>query len=174
MKAPGIISPKSLYVHMSRENEQLKGMAMDDLDRKILNIIQTDFPLVTEPFAQLAKAVGSNEDEVLRRVQTLKEEGIIRRLGAVFDKGRLGFASVLCTARVPEEKLQGFVKIVNAYPGVTHNYRRNHDYNVWFTFIAPSEEDIDRSLTEITKKTAVDILRLRATKTFKINASFAL
>jgi DNA-binding Lrp family transcriptional regulator len=147
---------------------------MDELDRKILNLIQTDFPLVPEPFAQVAEAVGSTEAEVLARVRALKEKGIIRRLGAVFDKERLGFASVLCAARVPEERLREFVATVNACPGVTHNYRRDHDYNVWFTFIAPSEEALARALDAIEEKTGVEILRLKATKTFKINARFAL
>jgi len=147
---------------------------MDELDRRILNLIQTDFPLLPEPFAQVAGAVGSTEAEVLARVRALKKKGIIRRLGAVFDKERLGFASVLCAARVPEERLREFVETVNACPGVTHNYRRDHDYNVWFTFIAPSEEALARALDAIEERTGVEILRLKATKTFKINASFAL
>ena len=146
---------------------------MDETDKKILNIIQTDFPVDAEPFAVLAERVGIGEDEVLQRIKKLKETGIIRRLGAVFDTRNLGFASTLCAARVPEEKLKEFVEIVNSYPGVTHNYRRSHEYNVWFTFMASTKEDIKKSLTEIGEKTGItDILNMPAKRNFKIDVSF--
>lgn len=146
---------------------------MDEIDKTILNIIQTDFPVDTKPFDLLAKRVGIGEDEVLKRIKKLKETGIIRRIGAVFDTRKLGFASTLCAARVSEEKLKEFVEIVNSYPGVTHNYRRNHEYNVWFTFMAPTEEEVKKSLTEISKKTGItDILNMPARRNFKIDVSF--
>lgn len=148
---------------------------MDKTDRKILNIIQTEFPVEKEPFRYLGEAIGISEDEVLDRVKQLKERGIIRRIGAVFDTGRMGFASTLCAARVPEEKVEEFVDAVNAYTGVTHNYRRSHDYNVWFTFIAPSAEEIERSLDEIREQTGIaDILNMPVRRKFKIDASFDL
>jgi len=148
---------------------------MDKTDRKILNIIQTEFPVEKEPFRYLGEAIGISEDEVLDRVKKLKERGIIRRIGAVFDTGRMGFASTLCAARVPEEKVEEFVDAVNAYTGVTHNYRRSHDYNVWFTFIAPSAEEIERSLDEIREQTGIaDILNMPVRRKFKIDASFDL
>ena len=148
---------------------------MDKTDRKILNIIQTEFPVEKEPFRYLGEAIGISEDEVLDRVKQLKERGIIRRIGAVFDTGRMGFAITLCAARVPEEKVEEFVDAVNAYTGVTHNYRRSHDYNVWFTFIAPSAEEIERSLDEIREQTGIaDILNMPVRRKFKIDASFDL
>lgn len=146
---------------------------MDDSDKAILNLIQTGFPLTTRPFQIIGEHVGLGEDEVLSRLQRLKQAGIIRRIGAVFDPGKLGFASTLCSARVPDEKLRAFADTVNAYPGVTHNYRRNHAYNVWFTVIAPSEEAMAKTLADIREKTGVaDILCMRAAKTYKINALF--
>ncbi len=148
---------------------------MDETDKKILNIIQTDFPVNAEPFNVLAKRISIDEDEVLQRVKKLKETGIIRRMGAVFDTRKLGFASTLCAARVSEEKLKEFVEIVNSYPGVTHNYRRNHEYNVWFTFMASTEEEIKKSLAEISEKTGInDILNMSAKRNFKIDVSFDL
>lgn len=146
---------------------------MDEIDKTILNIIQTDFPVDTKPFDLLAKRVGIGEDEVLKRIKKLKETGIIRRIGAVFDTRKLGFASTLCAARVSEEKLKKFVEIVNSYPGVTHNYRRSDEYNVWFTFMASTEEEVKKSLTEISKKTGItDILNMPARRNFKIDVSF--
>jgi Transcriptional regulators len=148
---------------------------MDGIDKKILNIIQKDFPLVAEPFKAVAEKVGISEDEVLERISRLKQEGIIRRIGAVFDSKKMGFVSTLCAARVPEEKLKDFVEVVNSYAGVTHNYRRNHEYNVWFTFIAPDKETLKKSLAEIRNRAGIeDIISMAASRTFKIDASFEL
>jgi siroheme decarboxylase len=146
---------------------------MDDIDRKLLNRIQQDFPITAEPFAEVAGRLGISEMEVLERIGRLKADGIIRRIGAVFDLRKLGFASTLCAARVPEEGVRKFVEIVNACPGVTHNYRRDDEYNIWFTLIAPGEEELAAALTRIKRETGIDdILSLRATRTFKINARF--
>jgi siroheme decarboxylase len=146
---------------------------MDDIDRKLLNLIQQDFPITAEPFAEVGAHLGIDEAEVRARIGKLKAQGIIRRIGAVFDLRRLGFASTLCAARVPEERVRKFVEIVNACPGVTHNYRRDDKYNVWFTLIAPGEEELAAALAGIKRETGIDgILSLRATRTFKINARF--
>ena len=148
---------------------------MDKIDKKILNILQTRFPIVPEPFDAVATELGISGDEVIERVRRLKERGIIRRIGAVFESRALGFTSTLCAARVPEEKIRAFADVVNSYPGVTHNYRRSNEYNVWFTFIASDREALDKALDEIREKTGVtDILSLKAVKTFKINATFEL
>jgi DNA-binding Lrp family transcriptional regulator len=148
---------------------------MDSIDKKILNIIQKDFPVVAEPFKAIAEKLGISEDEVLRRIKNLKDDGIIRRIGAVFDTRKLGFVSTLCAARVPKDKLKDFVEVVNSYAGVTHNYRRNHEYNVWFTFIAPDEKTLKKSLAEIRDRTGVtDVISMRAARTFKIDATFEL
>ncbi len=139
---------------------------MDSIDKKILNIIQKDFPVVAEPFKAVAEKLGLGEAEVLRRIKNLKDEGIIRRIGAVFDSKKMGFVSTLCAARVPEEKLKSFVEVVN---------RRSHEYNVWFTFIAPDEKTLKRSLNEIQDKTGItDIISMSAARTFKIDATFEL
>jgi len=146
---------------------------MDDTDKKLLNLIQEDFPIAAAPFAEVGDRLGIGEAEVRERVGRLKEEGIIRRIGAVFDLRKLGFTSTLCAARVPEDKVLPFVSVVNACPGVTHNYRREDDYNIWFTLIVPGEEELAATLAEIKQKTGIDdILSLRATRTFKINARF--
>ena len=148
---------------------------MDTIDKKILNIIQKEFPVVAEPFKVIAERVGITEDEALERISKLKKEGIIRRIGAVFDSRKMGFVSTLCAARVPEDTLKAFVEVVNSYAGVTHNYRRNHEYNVWFTFIAPDKEALEKSLAEIRDRTGVgDVISMPAVRTFKIDASFEL
>jgi len=146
---------------------------MDEIDKKILNILQKEFPLKERPFQIVAERCGLTEEEALGRIQKMKDEGIIRRIGAVFDGAKLGRASTLCAARVPEEKIENFVDVVNAYKGVTHNYLRDNEYNVWFTVNAASLKDIELFLVALKEKTGVtDILDMRAVRTFKIDASF--
>jgi DNA-binding Lrp family transcriptional regulator len=146
---------------------------VDEVDRSILNEIQSDFPISSRPYHELGKRLSLSEKEVLDRVKVLKAEGIIRRIGGNFNSRMLNFTSTLCAAKVPAEKLEEFVKAVNRHPGVTHNYQRNHEYNVWFTFIAPSMASIEKALQEIRKATGVaDILNLPALRTFKIKVDF--
>jgi siroheme decarboxylase len=148
---------------------------MDEIDKKILNILQKEFPLVEQPFRIVAEKCGISEDETISRVQKMKYEGIIRRVGAVFDGAKLGRVSTLCAARVPEEKIKSFVQTVNANKNVTHNYRRNNEYNIWFTVSAATSEELEAFLTEVKEKTGVtDIMDMRVVRTFKINASFDL
>src|SRR3989338_6359469 len=115
---------------------------MDAIDKKILNIIQTKFPIVQKPYEAIGNEVGISETEVITLLGNLKKEGIIRRIGATFDPRKLGFVSSLCAAKVPPEKIKEFVDVVNSYSGVTHNYERDNDYNIWFTFIDESMEEI--------------------------------
>jgi DNA-binding Lrp family transcriptional regulator len=146
---------------------------VDEIDKKILNILQKEFPLVEQPFRIVAEKCGISEDETISRVQKMKDEGIIRRIGAVFDGAKLGRVSTLCAARVPAEKIDSFVQIVNTDKNVTHNYRRDNEYNIWFTVSAATAEELEEFLAYVKKKTGVtDILDMRAVRTFKINASF--
>ena len=146
---------------------------IDEIDSSILNRIQSDFPITPRPFLTVANELGISENEVLERVKRLKADGIIRRIGGHFVPGKLGFVSTLCAARVPAEEIDRFAEIVNRYPGVTHNYQRDNTYNVWFTFIAPSMEEIEENLKQIARDSGInDILNLPATKVFKIRAEF--
>ena len=147
---------------------------MDSLDRQLLDIIQTDFPLTPRPYAELGQRLGIPEEEALELVRTLRGRKIIRRLGANFQSAKLGFVSTLCAAKVPEDKLDAFIAEVNARPGVTHNYLREHNYNVWFTLISPSREEAQAVLDEISARTGVAILNLPATKLFKIRVDFRM
>ena len=143
--------------------------------RKILNEIQSDFPISSRPYRDLGEKLNMTESEVLDAVARLKERGIIRRIGGNFQSSRLDFVSTLCAARVPEEKIDRFVETVNAYPGVTHNYLRAHSYNIWFTFIAERMDVIEAALETIRRKTGVtEILNLPAEEMFKIKVDFAM
>ncbi|OGR27714.1 MAG: transcriptional regulator [Desulfobacterales bacterium RIFOXYA12_FULL_46_15] len=143
------------------------------INKSLLNTIQIDFPIDSRPFHVIAQKLGLTEEEVINRIKQMKDDLLIRRIGGNFSPDKLGYYSTLCTAKVPEEKIGLFTKTVNSYSGVTHNYQRNHEFNIWFTFIASSVAMIEKSLKDISEMTQVaPILNLPATKVFKISANF--
>jgi len=147
---------------------------MDDTDKQILDIIQTGFPIEPRPYAAIGAQVGLTESETLARVRALRGKGIIRRIGANFQSAKIGFTSTLCAASVPPASLDAFIAAVNAHPGVTHNYLRDHPINVWFTMIGSSTQAIRDDLAAITAATGVSILNLPADRLFKIRVDFAM
>ena len=150
-----------------------QDIVLDEMDRAIINQIQSDFPITSRPFRTIAELVGVSEQEVLTRIEHLKQKKIIRRIGGNFVPEKLGFVSTLCAAKVPEDRVDDFTTAVNQYPGVTHNYLRDNTYNVWFTFITSSVAEIEDNLAEIAETTGItEILNLPATKVFKIRAEF--
>lgn len=160
------------------EIEKAAGMAqqepvLDESERRIINRIQSDFPITSRPYKKIAEELDLTEEALIERVGRLKAAGIIRRIGGNFVPGRLGYVSTLCAARVPEDKIERFAATVNRHSGVTHNYLRKNAYNVWFTFIAPSMQQIEEHLADIARETGIeDILNLPATRVFKIKAEF--
>lgn len=144
------------------------------LAKKLLVRLQEDLPLTGEPFLDLAQELGVEERIVLKTIRWLKAKGIIRRLGAVFDARKLGYYPTLCAAKVSPERVEEVAAVLNEYPEVTHNYLREHEYNLWFTLIAESEERQRSLLEEIRQKAGLEeILNLPAKKMFKIAVSFA-
>ena len=148
---------------------------MDSIDRALLNRIQSDFPITQRPYLAIAEDLCLTENEIINRLTVLKKKGIIRRIGGNFVPGKLGFVSTLCAAQVPVEQIDFFASVVNRYPGVTHNYLRDNEYNIWFTFIASSRREINENLKKISKETGITrIINLPATRVFKIKAQFDL
>lgn len=146
---------------------------MDSINTRLLNRIQRSFPTTSTPYRDIAQELGLTEAEVLNRIRQLKEAGFIRRIGGIFDSKKLGYKSTLCAMKVPPERVEEVAEIVNQYPGVTHNYLRNHQYNLWFTLIAASDSDIENTLEEIkTKCSILDLLNLPSLCMFKINVDF--
>ncbi len=148
-------------------------MTLDDTDKAILNRIQSDFPIDSRPYLVIARELDLEESEVIQRVTRMKSSGIIRRIGGNFVPHKVGFVSTLCAAKVPPHKIDAFEKVVSRYTGVTHNYERDNEFNIWFTFIAPSRKEIAKNLESISRETGVEtILNLPATKVYKIRAQF--
>ncbi|MEN8303694.1 MAG: Lrp/AsnC family transcriptional regulator [Campylobacterota bacterium] len=139
---------------------------------EILSRIQKKFPLVAKPFGAIANELGMSEAEVLEILQAEKEAGIIRQTSAIFDTKRLGYKSSLVAFKVQKEKIDKAVEIINSHPGISHNYERNHDFNIWFTLgVSPdSKLGLDKTveiLAELTE--ADDFIMLSTLKLFKIN-----
>jgi DNA-binding Lrp family transcriptional regulator len=147
---------------------------VDELDRKLLKLLQNNLPITPEPYKDLALSLHIDQKEVLYRVKKLKEKGIIRRIGGVFDSRKLGYKSTLCAMSVPRERLREVKEIVNSYPGVTHNYLREHSLNMWFTLIEPSQEKLERTISEISQKTGLPVRNLPALRLFKIKVEFQI
>ncbi len=146
---------------------------MDETDKKILNLIQTGFPICEHPYAEIGSKTGVSEEEAFGRVKSMVESGIIRRLGASFDSRGLGWTSTLCAMSVPKDQIERVASIISEYPGVTHNYERNHKFNLWFTYIAPDEEAVLKTLREIEEKSGYGpVYNLPMLKKFKIKVNF--
>ena len=163
--------PSCVYVPKAARKT---SAAPDDIDRAILNVIQKDFPIVTRPYEKVGETIGLTEKEVIERVARLRESGVIRRIGASFNPRELGYTSTLVAAKVAPEKLDDTVAAINRLPQVTHNYEREHEYNVWFTVIARSGEEITAILEKIKNETGAELIELPATHIFKIDASMKL
>ncbi len=148
---------------------------LSPLDRIILNLIQKEFPLHHRPFQALAELAGCTEEEALESVKALREKGIIRRVGAVFDSQKLGFVSTLVALQAVPEKLEEIAVRVSALAGVTHNYQRDHAFNLWFTLTCQTQEELFRTLAEMETLPGVVKLRsLPALRLFKIGVYFKL
>ena len=146
---------------------------MDLVDRKILNIIQTRFPLVEMPFKAVGDEVEISEQEVIERIADLKSKNVVRQISAIFDTRRLGYKTTLVAMRFPDDELDAAAQIINEHPGVSHNYARNGHYNLWFTVAVPPYEELSETVEDMASRTGAETYRLMPTiKFFKIGVNF--
>ena len=139
---------------------------LDNIDKQILNDIQWTFPLVERPFLELAKEYHITEEQVIERIKKLKDIGIIRQISAIFDTRKLGYKSALVAFAVKENKIEDVANEINKHPGVSHNYERNHEYNLWFTLAVPPHGDMK---VDLEKMALLDgVLKYRVLPTLKM------
>lgn len=122
---------------------------MDNTDKKLLNLLQAEVPLVDRPFEALGGRVGLDEPETIRRIQRLKAEPVIRQIGAIFDTRRLGYQSSLVATRIASGRLEEAAAVINEHPGVSHNYGRNHAYNLWYTVALPPGVSMEQTVQQL-------------------------
>lgn len=139
---------------------------MNNLDKQILNEIQWTFPLVSQPYHKIAKKFDTTPEIIKQRLSNLKKTGILRQLSAIFDTRRLGYKSSLVAMEIEPDKLEYVANQINRHPGVSHNYERNHQFNLWFTLATPPGSDLK---TEVDKfKKIPGILKIRMLPTIKL------
>jgi DNA-binding Lrp family transcriptional regulator len=152
---------------------------MDKTDRKLLDRLQADFPLVPRPFAAIGEELGLSEPEVIARAASLQRRGLIRRIGPVLDPEKVGRVGALVAASVPAEQLEAVAAKVSACERVTHNYERaprrgRCPYNLWFTLTAPSADELARAVAAIGRATGLAVALFPVRRKFKISVRFPL
>ena len=148
---------------------------MDKMDKEILIDIQWTFPLVLRPYSEIAKKFRVSDEEIMQRLGALKENGIVRQLSAIFDTRRLGYKSALVAMAIDPEKLEHVANQINRHPGVSHNYERNHEYNLWFTLAVPPSSDLKSEIDKFSKLSGIKKSRLLPTiKLFKIGVKLEM
>lgn len=134
-----------------------KAAALDETDRRLINALQGDFPLVPEPYRQVGEVLGLSEDEVLRRLDSLLEHRVLTRFGPMFQIERAGGAFVLAAMRVPEDEFDRVAGQANAFPEVAHNYRREHSLNMWFVLATATPQGIAETIVAIEAATGYPV-----------------
>jgi len=143
--------------------------SMDNLDKEILNEIQWTFPLVSQPYHEIAKKFNVSVEEIKKHLINLKQSGVLRQLSAIFDTRRLGYKSSLVAMEIEPDKLDFIASQINRHPGVSHNYERNHQFNLWFTLAVPPGSDLKSEVDKFLKLDGIKKFRLLPTiQLFKI------
>lgn len=150
-------------------------MNLDSIDRKLLNLVQVEFPLTKEPYTDLGVRLGIDGDEVIHRIEQLKIKGIIRQISPVLGARSLGYQITLVAMRVAENQLDKAERLIAEHTRISHGYERDHHFNLWFTLSIPPTTDIETELQQLTSPIDVEaIFALPAIKLFKIGAYFAM
>lgn len=160
-----------------RERKFGAAIPLDERDKQLLNLLQSEFPLAERPFDAVAAALGADLDFVLSRTQELLDERIIREITPIFDTRALGYESMLVAASVDPENPHRAAKVINAHPGVSHNYLRNHAFNLWFTIATPpdSKLGLDGTLEVLARESgATSVRKLPTLRLFKINMNLEM
>lgn len=147
--------------------------SFSDVEKQLLNDYQHDFPLSVTPFKDIAEQLDTDEETVLNYLKTLKSEGIVSRVGAVFRPNRVG-VSTLAAISVPEDELQSVADIISSFREVNHNYEREHEFNLWFVLNASTQEDLQNAIFRIEKKSGYSVMQLPMLKDFYIDLGFKL
>jgi len=148
---------------------------MDELDCRILHVLQSEFPLSERPYEVLARKLQISCDELWERVEKLVDQGVIRRIGASLDSRKLGYSSTLAAISVEADRVEQAAEIISRFSEVTHSYQREHQFNIWFTMIAADNERIESILAQIRSALSLEsseVLNLPAKQLFKLDARF--
>jgi DNA-binding Lrp family transcriptional regulator len=155
-----------------RRNALNNSSEMDTIDRTILNAIQEEFPLTEKPFEAIGRQAGISGEEALERIRKLTEKGYIRRIGLVLERKKLGYSGLLCGTHVDADKIETIAEEISKEPGVTHNYEREGELNLWFTVTMKTMDDINTFITNLENTFPIKVYRFPEKRTFKIRTYF--
>jgi len=145
----------------------------DSIDREIMNRVQSAFPLVVEPFKEIADKIGTTEQDVIDRLGILRSKNVVRQIGAIFDTRTLDYQSMLVAMRFPEDRLDKAARLLNRHPGISHNYERDGYFNLWFTIAVPPTRSLEDEVEQLGVLTGAESTRLLPTiRFFKIGVNF--
>ena len=147
---------------------------MDRLDRTLVNRLQDGFPVCDSPYAEVAREFGISEAELLGRLETLLDDGVLSRFGPMFDAERMGGAFSLCAMQVPAERYAEIAEVVNSFPEVAHNYERSHPLNMWFVLATESRERLAEVAGEIERSTGLQVYQMPKLEEFYVGLRFNL
>lgn len=147
---------------------------MDDLDRKIINKLQRNFPVCDHPFAVVADELNTTEAELISRLQRLSDEKYLTRFGPLFNADNFGGAISLCAMTVPEDNFDVVTEQVNAFPQVAHNYQRDHELNMWFVLATETESELNEAITKIEADTGLSVRNMPKLHEFYVGLHFEI
>ena len=150
---------------------------MDSTDREILFRIQSNFPLCSRPFRELSAQLGMAEQDLLARLRRLAQDGVIRRIGPMIDTARMGLASTLAAVGAPEDRIEDVARVISSYPTVSHNYLRLPKgtvapFSIWFTLSAPSKQQLQRLIADISDKVGLPVRLFASKRTFHVGVRY--
>ncbi|PCI61728.1 MAG: AsnC family protein [Gammaproteobacteria bacterium] len=144
------------------------AIALDDIDKKIINVLQRGLPVCVQPFAEIAQQLAISEQEILNRLDNLLDNKVLSRFGPMFDAACFGGAFTLAALQVAEENFEEITKIVNDFEQIAHNYKRDHQYNMWFVIATESQQEIAQVIAKIEQATGLEVLNAPKLKEFYV------
>ncbi len=147
---------------------------MDDLDRKIINELQRNFPVCDHPYAVVAEELETTETELLSRLQRMLDEKLLTRFGPLYNAERFGGAVSLCAIAVQEDEFDLITEKVNTFPQVAHNYQRDHELNMWFVLATETQKELDETIKEIEADTGLPVLNMPKLEEFYVGLHFEI
>lgn len=170
---PAALLPGARDSLRTRAPDCTAGTELSELDKRLLDDFQRDFPVCARPYAAMAKRLGCDEATVLARLQWLQRRGYVSRIGPVFRPNRLG-ASTLAAMAVPAERLQEVARLVSSYSEVNHNYEREHEFNLWFVVTACDQAAVAEVLNQVRRRTGLAVMDLPLSDEFHMDLGFRL
>lgn len=147
---------------------------LDSTDRRLVNLLQRGFPISSRPYLEVARSLGTDEEDVIRRLRRLLDEGALTRLGAILSAPQMGGERTLAAMAVPSNRLEEVIAAINRHPEVSHNYERAHHYNLWFVISSEEPDAVARVIGEIEAETGLPVLNLPTLEEYRVEFYYEL